>query len=53
MKDIFSNYNLIFIVRSTGMSVGSMAARVGGMLSPLILEIQSSIPWFGQVRTLK
>ena len=35
------------------MSIGSMAARVGGMLSPVILEIQRSIPWFGQVRVLK
>ena len=31
------------------MSLGSMAARVGGMLSPLVLEVQNSIPWFTQV----
>jgi len=32
------------------MSVGSMAARVGGMLSPLVLELQQTIPWFTQVK---
>ena len=30
--------------------MGSMAARVGGMLSPLVLEVQTSIPWFTQVK---
>ena len=52
--DCLNNHEFIVrLNRTTGMSIGSMAARVGGMLSPVILEIQRSIPWFGQVRVLK
>jgi len=32
---------------------GSMAARIGGMLSPLIIELQRIIPWFTQVKVHK
>ena len=33
------------------MGLGSMAARVGAMLSPLILALQTTVPWFSQVMT--
>jgi len=37
--------------RTTGVSLGSMAARVGGMVSPFILQAQTTIPWLTQVTT--
>jgi len=42
---------MFYIIRATGVSLGSMAARMGSMCSPLLLEIQSSLPWFTQVKT--
>uniref|UniRef100_H2YPC1 Major facilitator superfamily (MFS) profile domain-containing protein n=1 Tax=Ciona savignyi TaxID=51511 RepID=H2YPC1_CIOSA len=34
--------------RTTALSMGSMAARVGSMLSPLTLQLQKSVPWATQ-----
>jgi len=34
--------------RATAISMGSMAARVGSMLSPFILQVNNSLPWFTQ-----
>ncbi|XP_076807256.1 organic cation transporter-like protein [Clavelina lepadiformis] len=34
--------------RTTGLSLGSMAARVGGMIAPFVLQLQTTIPWFTQ-----
>ncbi|CAK8691142.1 unnamed protein product [Clavelina lepadiformis] len=35
-------------VRTTALSMGSLAARVGGMASPFILQLQATIPWLTQ-----
>ncbi|CAK8691148.1 unnamed protein product [Clavelina lepadiformis] len=34
--------------RATGLSLGSMSARVGAMISPFVLQLQTTIPWFTQ-----
>ncbi|XP_078493969.1 solute carrier family 22 member 13-like [Ciona intestinalis] len=34
--------------RTTAVSMGSMSARVGSMLSPLTLQLQKSVPWATQ-----
>ena len=39
--------------RATGLSMGSMSARIGLLFAPLIVEIQRGIPWFGQVSKTK
>nr|XP_026693822.1 organic cation transporter protein-like isoform X2 [Ciona intestinalis] len=36
------------VVRATGVGMGSMAARVGGVVTPFTLELQNSIPWLIQ-----
>nr|XP_039273908.1 organic cation transporter protein-like [Styela clava] len=34
------------VVRATGMGCGSMAARIGSLMSPVIIMIQYHVPWF-------
>jgi len=34
--------------RTTAISLGSMTSRVGSMISPFVLQLQSSLPWFTQ-----
>ena len=49
---IFTTSMIILFInfyRTTAISMGSMTARVGSMLSPFILQAQKSIPWFTQV----
>jgi len=36
------------LARGTGMSLGSMSARVGSSISPLTIQLQSTIPWATQ-----
>jgi len=45
------SYNLLLSVfdRGTGIGLGSMAARVGGMLTPFTIELQNILPWLTQV----
>ena len=52
-----ASYNLrlsfIFILMlcfsGTGMSLGSMSARIGSIITPFTIELQRQIPWLTQV----
>jgi len=35
-------------VRATGLSLGSMTARIGGMATPFIVQVQALVPWLTQ-----
>lgn len=37
------------ILRGTGIGLGSMMARIGGIATPFTVELQESIPWLTQV----
>lgn len=38
----------MWVFRGIGMSLGSLSARVGGMITPFTLQAQESIPWLTQ-----
>nr|XP_026695296.1 organic cation transporter protein-like [Ciona intestinalis] len=40
------------VVRSTAVGLGSMAARVGSIITPFTLQLQYIIPWLTSVRNL-
>lgn len=42
-------FQVIIFRRGIGMSLGSMTARIGGMVSPFTVQAQESIPWLMQV----
>jgi len=37
------------ILRGTGIGLGSMTARIGGIATPFTVELQRTIPWLTQV----
>ena len=45
----FHNFFIFYVNRATAISMGSLGACVGNMLSPFILQLNTQLPWFSLV----